>query len=251
MPYLKVATSVAIAIVGAMIVDFVLALVITTNGRIAPNVPWGAVALFVISIGFGAWQTSRGKQESSLNQWSSWWAVTSVVLGVVCLAAVQATVLSVYRGTYSVAEIGGEVAAAFIAIPVYSGAMEEFLFRGVVQTRLRSVVGRWSVALTAFLFVLVHLSRPDFRFQWPLFVAIALVCGWMAYKVSLLAAALIHVIYNVSVNAFLHFHGVFYFSESGGVRTALCVFCALVAGVGLVAIFMPARRCSEVARVDE
>jgi hypothetical protein len=52
----------------------------------------------------------------------------------------------------------------------------------------------------------------------------------------LLAAIVIHGIYNVGVNVYLHFRGLLYFTDSNDVRTALFALGAFLAGGAMVAI---------------
>lgn len=228
-----------VAVVGALLADFFLALLVSVNVRVMPSIPWFAVLLFIALTGFAVWLASQASADRPrFNQFPIWSVCASAALGVMCLVAVQGAILSILQGAYSVSAVGEpNLVTAFLAVPAYSAVVEELLFRGVVQPRVqRAVGGYWAVAITTIIFVLIHIGRPDFEFQWPLFLAIGIVCGWVSFRGSLLAAILIHGIYNVGVNAFLHSRGAFNFSTGDDARTFVLLLGALITGAAVIIV---------------
>jgi membrane protease YdiL (CAAX protease family) len=237
----------AIAFVGFIVADFVLALTAEINSRIAPSVPWSAALSSILIVVFWAGLTAEGGADrSAFNQWPIWTLLAVSVLGVLCFMAFQGVILSIWQGSYGVAaEENPRLAGSFITIPLFAAIVEEMLFRGIVQVRAQHVVGaRWAVLFTTCLFVPIHIVIPGFEFQWPLLLALSFICGWVASRGSLLAAILIHAIYNVSTNTFLHINGEFYFDTPDNVRTMLLALGGLVAGAGLIAtVVVSEKRC--------
>jgi uncharacterized protein len=65
-----------------------------------------------------------------------------------------------------------------LAVGIFTGFPEELLFRGVLQTALRPLIGRWNWVYASFIFATLHLgyrSLVDLAFVF----AVGLVYGWV------------------------------------------------------------------------
>jgi membrane protease YdiL (CAAX protease family) len=95
---------------------------------------------------------------------------------------------------------GAELAGLLISAVLVAPVLEEFFFRGLVQTWLLAVWGgakRWPVVLTAAaVFSVVHLGAVTWHALPGLFV-LGIVLGWLYERTgSLLPAVLVHMAFN-------------------------------------------------------
>jgi uncharacterized protein len=94
--------------------------------------------------------------------------------------------------------------ASFILL-VFTGVLEEVIFRGLMQSAAMQVLGRFGLVYIAILFAVLHLgyhSVVDLLFV----LAVGLFFGWMVWRTgSLLGASLAHGIANISLYVFFPF----------------------------------------------
>jgi membrane protease YdiL (CAAX protease family) len=90
------------------------------------------------------------------------------------------------------------VVAAFILM-VFTGVLEEFIFRGLMQSATMQIMGRSGLVFVAVLFAVLHLgynSLKDLTFV----LVVGLFFGWWVWKThSLIGASLSHGIANISL----------------------------------------------------
>lgn len=88
--------------------------------------------------------------------------------------------------------------AAFILL-VFTGVLEEYIFRGLMQSAAMQIMGRFGLVYIALLFAVLHLgyhSLIDLLFV----LGVGLIFGWWVWKTnSLLGASLSHGIANISL----------------------------------------------------
>jgi membrane protease YdiL (CAAX protease family) len=88
--------------------------------------------------------------------------------------------------------------AAFILL-VFTGVLEEYIFRGLMQSAAMQIMGRFGLVYIAVLFAILHLgyhSLIDLLFV----LMVGLIFGWWVWKTnSLLGASLSHGIANISL----------------------------------------------------
>jgi membrane protease YdiL (CAAX protease family) len=88
--------------------------------------------------------------------------------------------------------------ASFILL-VFTGVLEEFIFRGLMQSAAMQIMGRYGLVYIAVLFAVLHLgyhSLIDLLFV----LGVGLIFGWWVWKTnSLLGASLSHGIANISL----------------------------------------------------
>lgn len=128
------------------------------------------------------------------------------VIAVWCFLPVLLILLNLLRGSMTV----GYVATSLVGNSLRNGFFEEFLFRGVLLTRLSRLSGStWGIVLSSLLFGFWHLGAALGPAQGNILVALAMTMvaqgmvglGWAIAFVrtrNLLAPSVIHVLFNVS-----------------------------------------------------
>ena len=84
-----------------------------------------------------------------------------------------------------------------LVVGISTGFAEELLFRGVLQTALRPLIGRWTVLYASFIFAALHigyLSLIDFAFVF----GVGLLYGWVFEKTrSIVGISIGHAVGNI------------------------------------------------------
>jgi hypothetical protein len=92
-----------------------------------------------------------------------------------------------------------DVATAAFILLIFTGVLEEFIFRGLMQSASMQMMGKFGLVYVAILFAVLHLgyhSFPDLLFV----LMVGLSFGWWVWKThSLLGASLAHGIANISL----------------------------------------------------
>lgn len=82
---------------------------------------------------------------------------------------------------------------------IFTGLLEEVIFRALLQQTAREVLGRWGITFSAVLFAVMHigyLSLLDFLFV----LLVALYFGWVVYRTgSIVGVTLAHGLTNISL----------------------------------------------------
>ncbi len=95
-----------------------------------------------------------------------------------------------------------DVVIAGLILLIFTGVLEEYIFRGLMQSASMQVMGKFGLVYVAVLFAVLHLgyhSFPDLVFV----LGVGLFFGWCVWKThSLLGASLAHGIANISLYVF-------------------------------------------------
>ena len=168
--------------------------------------------------------------------------IALTVLGV-CTAVVQGSYTGMVRKTelFDDPQVGllFQLSYAF-GMSVLAAILAEASFRGIMQTRMQSVMGLWPMVITiAVINVLAHRWGPELTLNWfGLFVTLA---GWTYLRWlsdSLWPPLILHGVTNFIVATALWFRGPFVHAELPVVTVALVAAAGLA---GLVLTFFLAR----------
>ena len=97
--------------------------------------------------------------------------------------------------TLSAGSFGGTVLMV-LSLAIVPAITEEIVFRGIVMKEYKPCGSVFSMLFSAVLFAFVHF---DLR-QFPIYVALGMLVGWIAYITrSVWAAVIVHAVYNVYV----------------------------------------------------
>jgi uncharacterized protein len=117
-----------------------------------------------------------------------------------------------------------DILVSIFILLFFTGVLEEFIFRGLMQSASMQVLGRFGLIYVAILFAVLHLgykSVPDLVFV----LLVGLLFGWLAWKTqSLLGASLAHGIANICLYVFFPFFlgaGSMPVSSAGGAAGAV------------------------------
>jgi membrane protease YdiL (CAAX protease family) len=85
------------------------------------------------------------------------------------------------------------------AFPTYIAVVEEAAFRGQLQRRVASHIGKTlSVIIATGAFLALHWQNVEFESYWPMYVVVGLVCGILAANyLSMVGALLVHATVNL------------------------------------------------------
>ncbi len=92
-----------------------------------------------------------------------------------------------------------DVVTAGLILMIFTGVLEEYIFRGLMQSATMQMMGRFGLVYVALLFAVLHLgyhSFTDFLFV----LIVGLLFGWLVWKTqSILGVSLAHGIANISL----------------------------------------------------
>lgn len=182
-----------------------LALLLGVFGR--ATLPAELVASVVMAVVVGAFAVNEGARLGPLLRRpgfarDTWWYVPAAFPAVLVSMTVYFALLSAlgfhpasYLAEYRAA--GWPLWSAFVLYAVVPAVFEELAFRGVIQTRLRGVMGRREAWLAqAGMFSILHLSPAIF----PSHFAIGLLLGWLRNRTgSLWPGMVLHGTWNAWV----------------------------------------------------
>ena len=90
----------------------------------------------------------------------------------------------------------GSTVLMVLSLAIFPAITEELVFRGIILKEYKSCGSVFSILLSAVLFAFVHF---DLR-QFPIYVALGMLLGWMVFITrSVWAAVIIHAAYNLYV----------------------------------------------------
>jgi membrane protease YdiL (CAAX protease family) len=92
-----------------------------------------------------------------------------------------------------------DVVTAALILMIFTGVLEEYIFRGLMQSATMQMMGRFGLVYVALLFAVLHLGYHSFIDV--LFVLlVGLLFGWLVWKTqSILGVSLAHGIANISL----------------------------------------------------
>jgi membrane protease YdiL (CAAX protease family) len=95
-----------------------------------------------------------------------------------------------------------DVVIASLILLIFTGVLEEFIFRGLMQSASMQLMGRFGLVYVAVLFAVLHLGYHSFS-DVVFVLLVGLAFGWWVWKTqSLLGVSLAHGIANISLYVF-------------------------------------------------
>jgi membrane protease YdiL (CAAX protease family) len=225
------------------------------NVRLSPQVPW-AIPVMVVYIGaVMAYLQGRGWPVSTAetrrrffrarlaNRTEFFWSLVAGALAVTCLWLLFAAAgkLAVQLPAGREAQLPAAVLLAFVIVSAAVTAIgEEAGLRGFMQTRLEWRFGpRVAIAVTAFVFVLIHATRglPTLVRNGPWYLAVGIIYGVLAYLAqSILPVIVLHFLGDIVVFS-LRSSLVSLSAPMTGMGKLVCLMIALVAAALNIAAF--------------
>ena len=129
--------------------------------------------------------------------WGAWPQQLGIGLIGIGLGYVEYTILK--PGPLAAYVTWVDVVTAGLILMIFTGVLEEYIFRGLMQSATMQMMGRFGLIYVALLFAVLHLGYHSFiDVLFVLFVG--LLFGWLVWKTqSLLGVSLAHGIANISL----------------------------------------------------
>lgn len=133
------------------------------------------------------------------------------IVGCVCLIFV----LAVLR-PYIMAPVGRKILEHTalqpnfsLVAPAFAAVLEEFVFRGLLQSNLEEKFGvPTAIAVTSVLFLLLHVGNNEFASQWPFYLIFSIFVGVLSWRTGSMAfPVVIHLSVNLAGNVVVLFTG--------------------------------------------
>jgi len=134
--------------------------------------------------------------------WSKRGWPQQLAIGLIGIALGYIEYLILRPGPLAAYQTWEDVIIAGLILLIFTGVLEEYIFRGLMQSASMQVMGKFGLVYVAVLFAVLHLgyhSFPDLVFV----LGVGLFFGWCVWKThSLLGASLAHGIANISLYVF-------------------------------------------------
>ena len=214
------------------------------NARWSPDLVWFPLPVIALLVGSIYWAEKRwhiGLSHPADVPWGRMYAIgiALTVFGV-CVAATQ----GVFTGKIRATEVyGGEVSSLFqmtyaFVMSVFAAVLAEATFRGIMQTRMHTVLSLWPTVVTvAVINLLAHRWGPELVQNW--FGSFIILAAWTYLRWlsrSLWPPLIVHSLCNLIFAIAVWFGGPIVYAELSGGTIALIVVVGLAALV--VTIFL-------------
>ena len=214
------------------------------NARWSPDLVWFPLPVIALLVGSIYWAEKRwhiGLSHPVDVPWGRVYAIgiALTVFGV-CVAATQ----GVFTGKIRATEVyGGEVSPLFqmtyaFVMSVFAAILAEATFRGIMQTRMHTVLSLWPTVVTvAFINLLAHRWGPELVQNW--FGTFIILAAWTYLRWlsrSLWPPLIVHSLCNLIFAIAVWFGGPIVYAELSGGTIVLIVVVGLAALV--VTIFL-------------
>jgi membrane protease YdiL (CAAX protease family) len=176
----------------------ILSLSIPLNKLGLPIIYWYLVIGFLVSV--AAFISSRVTELSGRRIGWSWRSLpTQGAIGLLGFGLGYVEYLILKPGPLAAYVTWEDVITASLILLIFTGVLEEYVFRGLMQTASMQILGMYGLVYVAVLFAILHLGYHSFSDL--LFVlAVGLLFGWLAWKTySLVGVSLAHGIANISL----------------------------------------------------
>jgi membrane protease YdiL (CAAX protease family) len=132
--------------------------------------------------------------------WRSWPLQLAVSLVGFGLGYIEYLILK--PGPLAAYQTWEDVIIAGLILLIFTGVLEEYIFRGLMQSASMQMMGRFGLIYVAVLFAVLHLGYHSFT-DLVFVLMVGLSFGWWVWKThSLLGASLAHGIANISLYVF-------------------------------------------------
>jgi len=213
---------------------------VTVNANLSPAIVWFPLPVTAVLVGVILWAQHRWDIGLTRPADVPWVRIYAIGIALTVLGLAVAIVQGKFTGMVRATELlETEVSPLFtltyaIFMSLLAAILAEATFRGVIQTRMQTVLGIWpTVVIIGVINVLAHRWGPELMLNWlGLFVTLA---GWTYLRwlsQSLWPPLVLHAVTNLLVALGLWFRGPFVHAElASGTVT-------LIAVIGLVALGM-------------
>ena len=207
------------------------------NARWSPNLVWFPLPVIALLAGSIYWANKRWRIGLSHPAGVPWGRVYAIGVALtvfgVCVAATQGVFTGKIRATemYS-AEVSPlfQVTYAFV-MSVFAAILAEATFRGIMQTRMQTVLSVWpTVVIIAFINLVAHRWSPELvQNAFGTFVILAAWTYLRALAPSLWPALIVHSVCNLVFAIAVWFGGPIVYAELSTVTVAIIVAIGLAA----------------------
>lgn len=207
------------------------------NARWSPDLVWFPLPVIAVLVGSLYWAEKRWQIGLSHRADLPWGRVYAIGIALtvfgVCVAATQ----GVFTGKIRAVEVyGGEVSPLFqityaFVMSVFAAVLAEATFRGIMQTRMHTVLSLWpTVVAVAVINLLSHRWGPELVQNW--FGTFIILAAWTYLRwlsQSLWPPLIVHSLCNLIFAIAVWFRGPIVYAELSGGTIALIVIVGLVA----------------------
>ncbi len=207
------------------------------NARWSPDLVWFPLPVIAVLVGSIYWAEKRWQIGLSHRADLPWGRVYAIGIALtvfgVCVAATQ----GVFTGKIRAIEVyGGEVSPLFqmtyaFVMSVFAAVLAEATFRGIMQTRMHTVLSLWpTVVAVAVINLLSHRWGPELVQNW--FGTFIILAAWTYLRwlsQSLWPPLIVHSLCNLIFAIAVWFGGPIVYAELSSGTIALIVIVGLVA----------------------
>jgi membrane protease YdiL (CAAX protease family) len=189
--------------------------VLAIEHRFSPRFPWLALFdLVFIAVMWSAVTKRWGRRRvfgqeppSALTLGVAATGLLACAAFSVFLAALSGLGVATMQQTESVERITTTRFAFWLM--AHAAIVEELLLRGILQPVLEEACGLvGALVVTSVVFVLMHMGNDEFAVQWPFYVLLSTVTGYVAWRSNSVALPIAtHGLLNWTVNGVLALHG--------------------------------------------
>ena len=229
--------AVALSLVFFAVVMGVSMACVMFNARWSPDLVWFPLPVIALLVGSIYWAEKRWQIGLSRRTDVPWGRVYVIGIALtvfgVCVAATQ----GVFTGKIRAIEVyGGEVSPVFqmtyaFVMSVFAAVLAEATFRGIMQTKMHTVLSLWPTVITvAVINLLAHRWGPELIQNW--FGTFVILAAWTYLRwlsQSLWPPLIVHSLCNLIFAIAVWFGGPIAYAELPGGTIALIVVTGLAA----------------------
>ncbi len=175
------------------------------NARWSPNLVWFPLPAIALLVGSIYWANKRWDIGLSHPAGVPWGRVYAIGIALTVFGSCVAATQGVFSGKIRAVEMyGGEVSPLFqvtyaFVMSVFAAILAEATFRGIMQTRIQTVLSVWpTVVIVAFINVVAHRWNPELlQNALGSFVILAAWTYLRALAPSLWPALVVHAVHNL------------------------------------------------------
>ena len=207
------------------------------NARWSPNLVWFPLPAIALLVGSIYWANKRWDIGLSHPAGVPWGRVYAIGIALTVFGSCVAATQGVFSGKIRAVEMyGGDVSPLFqvtyaFVMSVFAAILAEAAFRGIMQTRMQTVLSVWpTVVIIAFINLIAHRWTPELlQNAFGTFVILAAWTYLRALAPSLWPALVVHAVHNLVFALAVWFGGPIVFAELSTVAIAVIVAVGLAA----------------------
>ena len=207
------------------------------NARWSPNLVWFPLPAIALLVGSIYWANKRWDIGLSHPAGVPWGRVYAIGIALTVFGSCVAATQGVFSGKIRAVEMyGGDVSPLFqvtyaFVMSVFAAILAEATFRGIMQTRIQTVLSVWpTVVIVAFINVVAHRWTPELlQNALGSFVILAAWTYLRALAPSLWPALVVHAVHNLVFALVVWFGGPIVHAELSTGTIAVIVAVGLAA----------------------